>query len=100
MRGLPTARTTYPTAAQGQEGQFAPPRLSDRSAFSEETFAERCGNEKDARRKMVYRGGCGSAWIDERAFPFCDDDWIEVGATSRIGEGAIRWRISWVLMYR
>jgi hypothetical protein len=47
-----------------------------------------------SRRKMVYRRGCGSAWIDERAFPFCNDDWIEVGATSRIGEGAIRWRIS------
>jgi hypothetical protein len=30
------------------EGQFAPPRLSGRSAFSEETFAGRCGNEKDA----------------------------------------------------
>jgi hypothetical protein len=49
---------------------------------------------------MVYRGGCGSAWIDERASPFCDDDWIEVGATSRIEEGAIKWRISSVLMCR
>jgi len=30
------------------EGQSAPPRLSGRSAFSKETFAEGCGNEKDA----------------------------------------------------
>jgi hypothetical protein len=30
------------------EDQFAPPRLSGRSAFSEETFAGGCGNEKDA----------------------------------------------------
>ena len=35
-------------AGVGHEGQFAPPRLSGRSAFSEETFAGRCGNEKDA----------------------------------------------------
>ena len=26
------------------EGQFVPPRLSGRSAFSEESFAARCGN--------------------------------------------------------
>jgi hypothetical protein len=32
----------------GHEGQFALPRLSGRSAFSEETFSGRCGNEKDA----------------------------------------------------
>jgi len=34
--------------AVGHEGQFAPPRLSGRSAFSEETFAGKRGNEKDA----------------------------------------------------
>ena len=28
-----------------REGQFVPPRLSGRSAFSKETFAGRCGNE-------------------------------------------------------
>jgi hypothetical protein len=32
--------------------------------------------------------------------PFCDDDWIEVGLASGIEEGAIRWRISSVLMCR
>ena len=32
--------------------------------------------------------------------PFCDDEWIEVGSTSSIEEGAMRWRISWVLMCR
>ena len=32
--------------ATRHEGQFPPPRLSGRSAFSEETFAGRCGNEK------------------------------------------------------
>jgi len=37
------------------EDQFAPPRLSGRSAFSEETFAGRCGNEKDA--PIADRGG-------------------------------------------
>ena len=35
-------------SAYGHEGQFAPPKVSDRFAFSEETFAGRCGNEKDA----------------------------------------------------
>ena len=34
--------------ALGHEGQFASPRLSGRSAFSEKTFAGSCGNEKDA----------------------------------------------------
>jgi len=34
----------------GHEGQFAPPRLSDGSAFREETFAARCGNEEAIRR--------------------------------------------------
>jgi len=32
--------------------------------------------------------------------PFCDDEWIEVASTSSIEEGAMRWRISWVLMCR
>jgi hypothetical protein len=32
--------------------------------------------------------------------PFCDDEWIEVGSISSIEEGAMRWRISWVLMCR
>jgi hypothetical protein len=32
----------------GHECQFAPPRLRGRSAFSEETFAGGCSNEKDA----------------------------------------------------
>ena len=32
--------------------------------------------------------------------PFCDDEWIEVASTSSIEEGAMRWRISWVLMRR
>jgi hypothetical protein len=36
------------TAAWGHEGQFEPPRVSGRSAFREETFAGRCGNEKNA----------------------------------------------------
>jgi hypothetical protein len=31
----------------GMKGS-SPPRLSGRSAFSEETFAGRCGNEKEA----------------------------------------------------
>jgi hypothetical protein len=35
-------------AALGHEGQFAPPRPSGRSEFSEETFAGRRGNKKDA----------------------------------------------------
>jgi hypothetical protein len=39
---------------------------------------------------MVYRGGCGSRLDDECASPFSSDEWIEVGATSSIGEGAIR----------
>ena len=30
-------------------------------------------------RKMVYRGGCGSALDAECAAPFCEDEWIEVG---------------------
>ena len=34
--------------ALGHEDQFPPSRLSGRSAFREETFAGRCGNEKDA----------------------------------------------------
>jgi hypothetical protein len=34
--------------ASGHEGQFEPPRVSGRSAFREETFAGRCGNEKNA----------------------------------------------------
>src|SRR6516225_5833723 len=32
----------------GAQGEFAPPRLSGRSAFSNETFARRFGNKKDA----------------------------------------------------
>ena len=48
---------------------------------------------------MVYRGGCGSA-LDAECSPFCDDEWIEVGSTSSIEEGAMRWRILWVLMCR
>ena len=39
----------------GHEDQFAPPRLSGRSALSEETFAGRCGNEKDARTPVFRR---------------------------------------------
>jgi hypothetical protein len=35
-------------AGVGHEGQFAPPRLSGRSVFSKETFAGKCGDEKDA----------------------------------------------------
>jgi len=35
--------------ATRHEGQFAPATLSGRSAFSEETFAGRCGNEKERR---------------------------------------------------
>jgi len=35
-------------AVEGHEDQFAPPKVSDRFAFSEEAFAGRCGNEKDA----------------------------------------------------
>jgi hypothetical protein len=38
---------------KGQKGQFAPPRLSGRSTFSEETFAGRCGNEKDAPAPVI-----------------------------------------------
>jgi hypothetical protein len=37
---------------------------------------------------------------DERASPFSDDERIEVSATSRIEEGAIRWRILLVWMCR
>jgi len=35
-----------------------------------------------------------------RRIPFCDDEWIEVGATSSIEEGAMRWCISLVLTCR
>ena len=35
-------------SASGHEDHSAPPRLSGRSAFSEETFARRCGDEMDA----------------------------------------------------
>jgi hypothetical protein len=57
-------------AAMRHEDQFAPPRLSGRSAFSEETFAGGCGNEKDAPKigigghlavppgiRVTYHGG-------------------------------------------
>jgi choline dehydrogenase-like flavoprotein len=40
-----------------EEGQFAPPTLRGRSAFSEETFAGRCGNEKDAPEPAVPSTG-------------------------------------------
>jgi len=40
----------------GHEAQFAPPRLIGGSAFSEETFAGRCGNEKDADSGHSYDG--------------------------------------------
>jgi hypothetical protein len=55
------------------------------------------------RRLRPPRSGIAAAaaqlWMMS-VHPFCDDDWIEVGATSRIGEGAIRWGISSVLMYQ
>ena len=41
--------------ATRHERQFAPPKVSDRFAFSEETFAGRCGNEKDAPRAAIGR---------------------------------------------
>ena len=40
---------------RGHDGQFATPGLSARSAFSGETFAGRCGNEKDAPPTAVHR---------------------------------------------
>ena len=43
------------TAASGHEDQFAPPRLSGSSAFSEETSAGSCGNEKDAPGATILR---------------------------------------------
>jgi hypothetical protein len=42
-------------AGVGHEDQFAPRRLSGRSAFSEKTFAVRCGNEKDLPKTAVHR---------------------------------------------
>jgi len=39
----------------GHEGQFPPPGLSGRYAFSEETFAGRSGNEKDAPFPVIPR---------------------------------------------
>jgi hypothetical protein len=50
---------TFHTAS-GHEGQFAPPRPSGRSAFGEETFAGRCGNEKDAPIPAILLGPDGS----------------------------------------
>jgi hypothetical protein len=41
----------------GHDGQLTPPGLSARSVFSEETFAGRYGNEKDAPEPAVRRGG-------------------------------------------
>ena len=58
------------------------------------------GERMGSAERWCIAVAAAHAWIDERASPFCDDGWIEVGATSRIGEGAIRWRISWVLMCR
>jgi hypothetical protein len=49
---------------------------------------------------MVYRGGCGSPLDGEFASPSVTMSVIEVDATSRIGEGATRWRILLVLMCR
>jgi len=46
----------------GHEDQFAPPRLSGRSAFREETFAGRRGKEKDAALPAV-RGEDRSAQV-------------------------------------
>jgi len=55
VRGVRSRLLNTGLSAMGHEGQFAPPRLSGRSAFSEETFAGRCGNEKDAPRTDVRR---------------------------------------------
>jgi len=44
----PDPRRYTPACVMGHEGQFPPPRLSGRSVFSEETFAGRYGDEKDA----------------------------------------------------
>lgn len=48
-RGLALIRT----AASRHEDQSPPPRLSGCSACSEETFAKKCGNEKDAPTAAV-----------------------------------------------
>jgi hypothetical protein len=41
------------SSRKGHDGQFAAPRLSGRSRFSEETLAGRCGNEEDAPIAVV-----------------------------------------------
>ena len=40
--------------AAGHEVEYPSPRLSGRYAFSEETFAGRCGNEKDAPISAIH----------------------------------------------
>jgi hypothetical protein len=46
----PSSVGSEPTSKslKGHEERFPPPRLSGRSAFCEETFAETCGNEGEA----------------------------------------------------
>ena len=53
MRGLPTSTTGYPTAAQGQEDQFPPPRLSACYVIREKTFAGTHGNGRDATKAAI-----------------------------------------------
>ena len=53
-----------------------------------------------AATKMVYRGGCGSGFDDEHASPSATMSGSRSASTPSIEEGAMRWRISWVLMCR
>jgi hypothetical protein len=71
-RGVPLSRSSTllsrsisprSVTGLGHEGQFAPPKVSDRFAFSEETFAGRCGNEKVAPNAAINTAegeGCGN----------------------------------------
>ena len=54
----------------GHEGQFPPPRLSGRSAFGEQTFAGRCGNDQ-ARSRAYHWGEDGLAGFSDDQQRLC-----------------------------
>ena len=74
----------------GIQSELAEPLTTEIYNAIHESVATKDG----VSRRLRLSVGCGVC------SPFCEDEWIEVGSTSSIEEGAMRWRILCVLMCR
>ncbi len=69
-------------------------------------MSDHAADVQPARRERVFVplrwfiAAAAAQGLMMSAHPFCEDEWIEAGATSSLEEGAMRWCISLVLMCR